>query len=135
MPGQDRLWSSWCTVAAMNSTPATKLTLIGAGKIGQAIVQLLSAAPEFDVTVIDRDEAALAPLRARGAHAFEVDITDPIALAAQVDGQDMVMSAAPSSTPNLTRAMPSASRPPATSRPNRASFRPGEDGPGSFDFA
>ena len=79
----------------VNSTPATKLTLIGAGKIGQAIVQLLSAAPEFDVTVIDRDDAALAPLRARGAHAFEADITDPIALAALVDGRDMVMSAAP----------------------------------------
>ena len=79
----------------VNSTPATKLTLIGAGKIGQAIVQLLSAAPEFDVTVIDRDDAALATLRARGANAFEADITDPIALAALVDGQDMVMSAAP----------------------------------------
>jgi saccharopine dehydrogenase-like NADP-dependent oxidoreductase len=79
----------------MTSPSATKLTLVGAGKIGQAIVQLLSAAPEFDVTVIDRDEAALVPLRARGVKAFDVDITDPIALAAQVDGQEMVMSAAP----------------------------------------
>ena len=79
----------------MHSSSATKLTLVGAGKIGQAIVQLLSAAPEFDVTVIDRDESALAPLRARGVRAFETDITDPISLAANVDGQDMVMSAAP----------------------------------------
>ena len=79
----------------MTSPSATKLTLVGAGKIGQAIVQLLSAAPEFDVTVIDRDEGALAPLRARGVKAFDVDITDPVALAARVDGQDMVMSAAP----------------------------------------
>ena len=79
----------------MTSPSATKLTLVGAGKIGQAIVQLLSSAPEFDVTVIDRDDAALAPLRARGVRAFETDITDPISLAANVDGQDMVMSAAP----------------------------------------
>ena len=79
----------------MTSPSATKLTLVGAGKIGQAIVQLLSAAPEFDVTVVDRDEAALAPLRARGVRAFETDITDPISLAANVNGQDMVMSAAP----------------------------------------
>ena len=79
----------------MSSASATKLTLIGAGKIGQAIVQLLSIAPEFEVTVIDREEAALAPLRARGVPAFDVDITDPLALAAYIEGQDMVMSAAP----------------------------------------
>ncbi len=50
----------------MSSPSATKLTLVGAGKIGQAIVQLLSSAPEFDVTVIDRDDDALSPLRERG---------------------------------------------------------------------
>src|SRR6478736_9029669 len=79
----------------MTSPSATRLTLVGAGKIGQAIVQLLSAAPEFDVTVIDRDESALGAIRAKGVPAFEVDITDPIALAAQIEGQDMVISAAP----------------------------------------
>src|SRR4029079_5611402 len=79
----------------MTSPSPTRLTLVGAGKIGQAIVQLLSAAPEFDNTVIDRDESALVPLRARGVPAFEVDIMDPISLAAQIDGQDMVISAAP----------------------------------------
>jgi len=79
----------------MTSPSPTRLTLVGAGKIGQAIVQLLSAAPEFDITVIDRDEGALVPLRARGVRAYEVDLMDPISLAAQIDGQDMVMSAAP----------------------------------------
>src|SRR3954471_24361379 len=79
----------------MVSAPTTKLTLVGAGKIGQAIVQLMSAAPEFDVTVLDRDDAALTPLRAKGVTVFPVDITDPAALADHVDGQDMVMSAAP----------------------------------------
>ncbi|MEO7370730.1 MAG: saccharopine dehydrogenase NADP-binding domain-containing protein, partial [Ilumatobacteraceae bacterium] len=79
----------------MSSPSASRLTLVGAGKIGQAIVQLLSAAPEFDVTVIDRDESALGTIRAKGVKAFAVDITDPVALAAQVDGQDMVISAAP----------------------------------------
>ena len=79
----------------MSSPSATKLTLVGAGKIGQAIVQLLSSASEFEVTVIDRDEAALAPLRFPRRARLEADITDPIALAANVDGQDMVMSAAP----------------------------------------
>src|SRR6185503_9354188 len=59
------------------------------------IVQLLSMAPEFEVTVVDRDEAALAPLRATGIAASELDVTDPIALAAQLEGQNMVMSAAP----------------------------------------
>jgi saccharopine dehydrogenase-like NADP-dependent oxidoreductase len=79
----------------MSSPSATKLTLVGAGKIGQAIVQLLSSAPEFEVTVLDRDDDALTPLRSRGVRVFEVDITDPIALADYVNGQDMVMSAAP----------------------------------------
>src|SRR3954465_9176359 len=79
----------------MTFPAATRLTLVGAGKIGQAIVQLLSAAPEFDVTVIDRDEAALAPLRAKGVPAFQVDISDPVAPAAQIDAQHMVISAAP----------------------------------------
>ncbi|HEY7625765.1 MAG TPA: saccharopine dehydrogenase NADP-binding domain-containing protein, partial [Ilumatobacteraceae bacterium] len=79
----------------MTSEPATKLTLVGAGKIGQAIVQLLSTAPEYDVTVIDRDEDALTPLRDRGVSVFEIDISDPVALADYVDGQDMVLSAAP----------------------------------------
>ncbi|HEX2786040.1 MAG TPA: saccharopine dehydrogenase NADP-binding domain-containing protein, partial [Ilumatobacteraceae bacterium] len=79
----------------MSSPSATKLTLVGAGKIGQAIVQLLSTAPEFEVTVIDRDDNALTPLRSKDVTVFEVDITDPVALADYVGDQDMVLSAAP----------------------------------------
>ena len=95
----------------MSSASATKLTLIGAGKIGQAIVQLLSMAPEFEVTVVDRDEAALAPLRATGIAASELDVTDPIALAAQLEGQNMVMSAAPFYATSLIATAASASWP------------------------
>ena len=79
----------------MTTESATKLTLVGAGKIGQAIVQLMSTAPEFEITVLDRDDTALTPLRDRGVRVFEVDIDDPAALADFVDGQDMVLSAAP----------------------------------------
>ncbi|MGZ4770709.1 MAG: saccharopine dehydrogenase NADP-binding domain-containing protein, partial [Ilumatobacteraceae bacterium] len=87
----------------MNAPSATKLTLVGAGKIGQAIVQLLSTAPEFEVTVIDRDDTALTPLRSRsnGVRVFEVDITDPVELADYVEDQDMVLSAAPFHTTSI----------------------------------
>ena len=50
--------------------------------------------------MIDRD-TVLTPLRSKDVTVFEVDITDPVALADYVGDQDMVLSAAPFHTTSI----------------------------------
>lgn len=72
-----------------------KVLLLGAGKIGSAITELLTATGDYAVTISDRDDAALASVRRDGVDAKVVDVTDPAALRAAMKGMDVVLSALP----------------------------------------
>jgi saccharopine dehydrogenase-like NADP-dependent oxidoreductase len=71
-----------------------KLVLAGAGKIGEAIMALLSESGDYELTVIDQDPARLEPLRL--FHRTEAcSLSDPGELAAILAGHDAVLSACP----------------------------------------
>ena len=73
-----------------------KIMIAGAGKIGSAIAALLSATPDYDVTVVDASPAALAGLKVGSqVQRLTLDITAPLALRAALTGQFAVLSAAP----------------------------------------
>jgi saccharopine dehydrogenase-like NADP-dependent oxidoreductase len=73
----------------------TKLTLVGAGKIGEAIVTLLAQTADYDVSIVDADERALEPFREAGHRVRALAAATPGALAPALDGQDVVLSACP----------------------------------------
>src|SRR5712692_6758279 len=76
----------------------TKLILLGAGKIGEAIVNLLSDSGDYALTVVDRDLLRLQYVkqaeypRVETVHA---DITEPQVLAELIAGHDATLSACP----------------------------------------
>ena len=72
-----------------------RVIIFGAGIIGATIAEMLSATGEYEVTVADRDAAALARLGMRRLARRQVDVTDKAALAAAAEGQDAVVSALP----------------------------------------
>lgn len=83
----------------------TKVLLVGAGKIGDAVTHLFSLAPEFDVTVVDADPAALERLARPGVATVVADVSDERVIADLAAGHDMLASAAPwFLTPTLARA-------------------------------
>ena len=71
------------------------VALIGAGKIGEAIVNLLGATGDYRLTVVDKDDARLAPMRALGAHTQVVDVANAQALKAAIGKPDSLISACP----------------------------------------
>lgn len=79
------------------------ILVIGAGKIGQVVADLLSQAPAhsgggaYHVTVADRSAAALAAFGAPTARrrTLQLDVTDTAALRHALEGQFAVLSAAP----------------------------------------
>ena len=72
------------------------ITIIGGGKIGSTIAQLLHRSGDYRVTVIDRAQASLEALEGCAGVATRVlDITDGAALQAALTGQFAVLSAAP----------------------------------------
>ena len=73
----------------------TKLALLGAGKIGDAIVNLLGATGDFEITVADRDAARIGEIAAPNVRAVEHDGSDEHRLRALLAGHDVVVSAAP----------------------------------------
>jgi saccharopine dehydrogenase-like NADP-dependent oxidoreductase len=71
-----------------------KVVLAGAGKIGEAIVALLSETGAYELTIVDQDEARLAPWKLfHRTHV--VTLSDPRELAAILAGHDAVISACP----------------------------------------
>ncbi|MDO8410636.1 MAG: saccharopine dehydrogenase C-terminal domain-containing protein [Phenylobacterium sp.] len=73
-----------------------KIAVVGAGKIGSAIVDMLRTSGAYQVAVIDQDEARLAGLKVgAGVERIRVDVRDPVALAARLEGVFAVISAAP----------------------------------------
>jgi saccharopine dehydrogenase-like NADP-dependent oxidoreductase len=92
---------------APSSTP---VLVVGAGHIGRAIAGLLAAAPEYEVTLLDRSEAALAAAgRFAGPDVRLVpgDSSDPAVLDRLVAGHAMVLNAVPF---HLTAAVARAAR-------------------------
>jgi len=73
----------------------SRLFLLGAGKIGRMITELLTASDDYEVTVGDHDEAALQKLARGGVHTMKVDINDPAGFRQAIVGNDMVISAGP----------------------------------------
>jgi saccharopine dehydrogenase-like NADP-dependent oxidoreductase len=83
----------------------TRLTLFGAGKIGEAIIHLLSRTGDYELRVVDADAKRLEPMRREGVECVQADISDERELARLVKGQDAVMSACPYYlTPSIARA-------------------------------
>lgn len=72
------------------------ILLIGAGKIGETIADLLATAGEYRVTVADRSLPQLSRLKAgRNLQTLTLDVDDSAALAKALAGRYAVVSAAP----------------------------------------
>lgn len=83
----------------------TRLTLFGAGKIGEAIIHLLGRTGDFDLRVVDSDAKRLDAMRGPGVDCHLTDISDERQLAEHVQGRDVVLSACPYYlTPAIARA-------------------------------
>ena len=68
--------------------------LLGAGKIGSAIAQLLAESGDFHVRVADQHDDALARLPKHDAiEATSLNVTDPAALKTAMQGRDSALSA------------------------------------------
>ncbi|HEY0845908.1 MAG TPA: saccharopine dehydrogenase family protein [Noviherbaspirillum sp.] len=76
----------------------TKLILLGAGKIGDAILNLLSHTGDYTLTVADRDPHRLAHVKAMNfpdVSTERADIADMKAVVELIDGHDVTLSACP----------------------------------------
>ena len=72
-----------------------RIALLGAGHIGQTIARLLGGSGDYQVTVIDKNPAALARIGGRGVTTRQVDTEDGRALLAALQGHDTVVNALP----------------------------------------
>ena len=80
--------------------PMKNILVVGAGKIGQVVADLLSGSGDYSVTLADRDGAALTALAASALPASRVqhlslDVADAAALKRALEGRYAVLSAAP----------------------------------------
>lgn len=83
----------------------TKLTLFGAGKIGEAIVHLLARTGDYELQVVDSDPLRLAPMMGAGVECVPCDISDEREIAKLLEDQDVAISACPYYlTPTIARA-------------------------------
>ncbi|MHA1546367.1 MAG: saccharopine dehydrogenase family protein [Alphaproteobacteria bacterium] len=73
----------------------SKILLLGAGKIGRLIGQMLSASDDYAVTVGDRDAQALAAMAGAGVATRQIDVSDTATLPAAMAGFDYVLNACP----------------------------------------
>lgn len=73
----------------------TRIIILGAGKIGVTVAELLAATGEYAVTLADGDPRALAVRTPAGVSARVVDAGDPFALTTVLDGHQAVVSALP----------------------------------------
>jgi len=72
-----------------------KVTLLGAGHIGRTIARLLAASGDYDVTVADRSDEALAALAGLPVQRVQTDTGDAAALAAVLRGHEALVNALP----------------------------------------
>ena len=69
--------------------------LVGGGKIGVAIAEFLSGTGDYRLTVVDRDPASLSRMPEKNVERRKVVIENPRALADEIKGHDIVLSATP----------------------------------------
>ena len=72
-----------------------RVVLLGAGHIGHTIARLLSESGDFEVSVVDQSEQALARLADADVRTHVADTADPHALLAAMRGHDTVVNALP----------------------------------------
>ncbi len=72
-----------------------RILLLGAGKIGTAIVEMLGTSGDYELTVGDHDEGLLAQVHRDGVVRESLDVEDAAALRRVMDGKDAVVSALP----------------------------------------
>ncbi len=72
-----------------------RITLLGAGHIGQTIARLLGHSGDYQVTVVDRSAAALDKLAGEPVATRVAETADPAALLAVLKGQQAVINALP----------------------------------------
>jgi len=72
-----------------------RIILLGAGKIGAAIAELLGASGDFELTVADRDARLLGAIHRHDVRSVRIDVEDRDALAKAMTGHDAVVSALP----------------------------------------
>ena len=85
-----RYLSQWLTISRM----AYPVLLLGAGKIGWAIAELLAGCGDYDLLVGDVDESVLARLEmAADVRTVRLNVTDPVALRSAMAGRIAVLSA------------------------------------------
>ncbi|BBK39025.1 saccharopine dehydrogenase [Allostella sp. ATCC 35155] len=71
------------------------VVVVGAGKIGATIADMLAASGDYRVAVVDRSPEALAEVVAAGVTAIQHDLADETGLARLLAGRFAVLSAAP----------------------------------------
>lgn len=82
-----------------------KVVVVGGGKIGIAITELLAATGDYRVTVIDKDAASLERMPRNNVEVRRREITDAHSFARELEGHDIVLSASPFSlTPTIAEA-------------------------------
>lgn len=84
-----------------------KITIFGAGKIGETVATFLANSGDFDVTIADANEAAFDKLDEIEAHTKVVDVTDKKSLQAAADEAEFILSALPF---NLTKEIAQAAK-------------------------
>ena len=72
-----------------------KILLLGAGKIGGAIVEMLGSSGDYEMTVADHDQSLLDGLHRHDAKRERLEIDDQAALRQVMQGKDAVISALP----------------------------------------
>jgi saccharopine dehydrogenase-like NADP-dependent oxidoreductase len=72
-----------------------RITLLGAGHIGQTIASLLAHSGDYAVTVVDRSPEALARIGGPGVRTVVADTADARVLCEALRGQDAVVNALP----------------------------------------
>ena len=73
----------------------TTVTILGAGKIGSAVGELLLATGEYRVRIADADQKALDLVDHEGLDRLRADLSDEKALSKVLRGADVVVSALP----------------------------------------
>lgn len=83
----------------------SKVVLLGAGKIGEAIVNLLHSSGDYRITVVDQDAARLERVTRPGVEGVSMDLTDEVALRGLLTGRDVAINAGPFFlTPGIAKA-------------------------------
>src|SRR5215469_14032568 len=80
-----------------------RVMVVGGGKIGVAIAELLLSTRDYAVTVADKDSAVLERMP-KGVERRRLEIADPATLAQEIEGQEIVLSAMPFSVTPLVAA-------------------------------